>query len=102
MSSVNSNSMPDPEATAGSYGAMLHSYAQRNKAQHSCGSDRGTEGYAPGNQSGEDAGYVVGNDEDTIVHEDSYDLNLALSLNYEVRAVLEDRCSTHVQCVCST
>ena len=78
VSSLNSTSVPDPEATAGSYGAMLRSYTKRNKPQGSAGGVQ-VEGYVPGNQqsggNGEDSGEN---------HRNGYDLNLALSLNYEV------------------
>ena len=81
LSSGNSTTLPDPEATAGSYGAMLQGYAQRNKSQ---GAVR-TEGYVPGDQLEGEAGYVIGDDDEYGRHGDGYDLNLALSLNYEVR-----------------
>ena len=77
QSSVNSTTMPDLEATVGSYGAMLHSYAKRNKPLDLAAIE--TEGYDPGNEVEAGDGYVVGNEDD-----DRYDLNLALSLNYEV------------------
>ncbi len=75
-SSLNSTSVPDPEATAGSYGAMLRSYTKRNKPQGSAGVS--VEGYIPGNQQSK------GNGEGSENHRNGYDLNLALSLNYEV------------------
>ena len=82
QSSVNSTTFPDLETTAGSYGAMLHSYAKRNKPQ---GLDTiRTEGYAPNDQPGGGDGYVVGSEVYYDRHGDEYDLNLALSLNYEV------------------
>ena len=79
ISSLNSTSVPDPEATAGSYGAMLRNYAKRNKPQGGSTGGVSVEGYIPGNQqsggNGEDSGEN---------HRNGYDLNLALSLNYEV------------------
>ena len=81
MSSVNSTSVPDPEATAGSYGAMLRSYAKRNKPQGSAGVS--VEGYVPDNQPG-----MLGDGEGVENPRDGYDLNLALSLNYEVSPLL--------------
>ena len=82
ISSVNSTSVPDPEATAGSYGAMLRNYTKRNKPQ---GSAAGVvvEGYVPDNQQSEGNG-----SEDSENHRNGYDLNLALSLNYQVNFVL--------------
>ena len=88
LSSGNSTTLPDPDATAGSYGAMLQSYAQRNKSHGAVQS----EGYLPADQLEGEAGYVAGDDEEYGRHGDSYDLNLALSLNYEVRLYT----STHV------
>ena len=75
ISSMNSTSVPDPEATAGSYGAMLRSYTKRNKPQGSAGVT--VEGYIPDNQQS-------GNGEGSENQRDGYDLHLALSLNYEV------------------
>ena len=80
VGSVNSTSVPDPEATAGSYGAMLRNYTKRNKPQGSAGVS--VEGYVPDNQQS------GGNGEGGENHRDGYDLNLALSLNYEVSFVL--------------
>ena len=85
LADTNSLNMPDPEAMAGSYGAMLKSYAKRNKQQGIAAPP--TDGYAPSNQPGGEytGGYVpVDSEEDDGRHGDSYDLNLALSLNYEV------------------
>lgn len=75
VSSVNSTSVPDPEATAGSYGAMLRSYTKRNKPQGSAGVT--VEGYVPDNQQSV-------NGEGSENQRGGYDLHLALSLNYEV------------------
>ena len=95
QSSTNSTTVPDLETTAGSYGAMLQSYAKRNKPIDLSAVE--TEGYDQcrhGDQPEAGDGYVVGNDEDDDRHGNSYDLNLALSLNYEVRST--DIHSAHV------
>ena len=84
QSSINSTTVPDLETTAGSYGAMLQSYAKRNKPVDLAAIE--TEGYDQchhGNEPGTGDGYVV-NDEDDDRHGNSCDLTLALSLNYEV------------------
>lgn len=82
VSSMSSTSVPDTEATAGSYGAMLRDYTKRNKPQESAGVSV-VQGYVPDNQQSEGNGEGSGGN-----HRNGYDLNLALSLNYEVSFVL--------------
>lgn len=90
QSSVSSTTMPDLEVTAGSYGAMLQSYAKRNKPLDLAAVE--TEGYDPGNQVGAGDGYVGGNEDD-----DRYDLSLALSLNYEVSYIKHNNILSSLQ-----
>lgn len=80
--SLNSTILPDTEATTGSYGALLRSYAKRNKTKGSAGCAP-VVGYVPGNQL--PSKEVLGNGDGVENQGEVYDLNLALSLNYEVR-----------------
>ena len=83
----------------GSYGAMLRSYAKRSKPQGSAAASG--EGYAPEDHPEEEEnapGYVLGTDAE--YGQSGYDLNLALSLNYEVRLRVLWHASYVCLCTC--